>query len=468
MSTKYNRRNFLQTAGCAGMGMLPFLSSWLSLNQLNAAAGAALNPMVDNDYRALVCVLLAGGNDSYNMLVPRGSSEHATYATTRSNLALPQANILPLATSLQTGLDLGIHPSMPEVQGLYEQGKLAFIANVGTLIEPTTKVQIEAGGHRLPVGLFSHADQIQQWQTSVPQGREAIGWGGKLADLLNSMNDNENISMNVSLSGNNVFQAGRQTVEYSVNAAAGGAQTIYGYGEPGFFQQIQTTAIDNLLEQEYQNIFQQTYANTIKVGLAANSEFAEAVGNVPPLSTRFSGGYFSQNLEMIARTMAARDTLGFKRQVFFVTIGGWDHHDEVIDAQAGMLRGVSLGLAEFQAAMAELGLEDCVTTFTISDFARTLTSNGNGSDHGWGGNVLAMGGAVRGGEVYGLYPDLGLNSNLDVGSGVLIPTTATDEYFAELALWMGVSPNDLSTVLPNIGNFYSPNTPASPIGFLNL
>lgn len=462
----YSRRKFLGTVGCASLGSLPFLSTWLSLTKLNAAATTPINTDGGEDYRALVCILLAGGNDSYNMLVPRGQNEYAAYAATRSNLALPQTQLLPLSTQLQTGLQLGIHPAMPEVEQLYQNGKLAFLANVGTLIEPVAKSALDTPGTRLPLGLFSHSDQIQHWQTSVPQSRAAIGWGGKLADLLSSANENPNISMNISLSGNNVFQAGKQTIEYTVSPDFG-APAIEGYQEDGLFNQVRTAAIDNLLEQEYQNIFQRTYSNTIRNGKAANEQFIQALDNVPNTQTTFSPSNFSRSLAMIARTIAARKTLGMKRQVFFVEYGGWDHHDEVINAHNAMLGVVSRGLSEFQTELDSLGVADCVTTFNISDFARTLSSNGNGSDHGWGGNVFVMGGAVNGGEVYGKYPTLALNSELEIGGGVLIPTTSTDEYFAELALWMGVSPTDLPTVLPNLGNFFSvSNSSDRPIGFM--
>lgn len=449
------------------MGLLPFFSSWHSLNALNAAANT--NAYVDDeeDYRALVCILLAGGNDSYNMLVPRGDSEYAAYASSRSNLALPQVGLLPLSQTLQTGINLGLHPAMPEVQNLYDAGQAAFLANVGTLIEPTTLGQIQDFTARIPVGLLSHSDQIMQWQTSVPQSRAAIGWGGKMADLLAAGNANENISMNISLAGNNVFQAGNQTITFSVNGPQGGVETLFGYGSPDPFEQIRTAAVDNILEQEYQNLFEQSYVNTINIGLNANAEYTEALQNLPPLSTNFNpDNRLSIDLSLVARTIAARETLQFRRQVFFIVVGGWDHHDEVINIQNQMLGDVSQAIGEFQAAMNELGTTDCVTTFTISDFARTLTSNGNGSDHGWGGNALIVGGAVNGGEVYGLYPDLGLQSNLDVGDGILIPTTSTDEYFAELALWMGVAPSDLSLVLPNLSNFYAASSNEAPIGFL--
>ena len=461
-----NRRSFLKTSGCGAMGALPFLSTWLSLNKLNAAAADAMYG-TQGDYRALVCLLFDGGNDSFNMLVPRGNSEYQTYARTRSNLALPQNSLLPISTTLQTGLDLGIHPIMTEVQDMYNQGKLAFLSNVGTLVEPTSRTQWNNSSVRLPQGLFSHSDQMMQWQTSVPQTRTGLGWGGRMADLLHSLNDNDRVSMNISLSGNNVFQVGNNTIEFTVDAVAG-ARSIEGYGGQEFLERIKTQSIDSMLAGQYQNIFERTYANTIKVALAANEEFSSAVNALNPFTTRFSSNPFSANLELVAKAIAARDDLGMKRQVFFISVEDWDHHDEVINAHANNLGIVSKGLGEFMAVLEELNISDCVTTFSISDFARTLSSNGNGSDHGWGGNVMVMGGAVKGGEVYGVYPELALDSNLDVGGGVLIPTTSTDEYFAELALWMGVTPSELTTVLPNITNFYSPGNSSLPIGFMNI
>ena len=465
---KFSRRQFLGTASCASVTAIPFLSTLLSLNKLNAASGANLNNTLNNDYRALVCILLEGGNDSFNMLVPRGSSEHQLYTSTRGNLALPAEQLLPIETTLQTGIDLGIHPSMPEVQQMYNAQQLAFISNIGTLIEPTTLQQFEDPLFRLPLGLFSHSDQIMQWQTSVPQDRSAIGWGGKMADLLTSMNENQNISMNISLSGNNTFQAGNQTIEFSIDSSFG-PKAIEGYNGPTLIDRLRTNAINNMLGLEYQDIFKQTYANTIQVSLRANEQFAGALNNLTPLTTTFpEGNQLATDLELVARTIAVRDTLQMRRQVFFINVPGWDHHDEVINIQAELLSMVSSALGSFQTALDELNVADCVTTFTISDFGRTLTSNGNGSDHGWGGNVMVMGGAVNGGEVYGLYPELALNNALDVGGGVYIPTTSTDEYFAELALWMGVSMNDLNVVLPNIGNFYSIASQQPPIGFLNF
>ncbi|MEO0774910.1 MAG: DUF1501 domain-containing protein [Bacteroidota bacterium] len=463
-----NRRKFLGTASCAAIGTTTFFSTLFNLGMANAAAARALESEADtaNDYKALVCILLAGGNDSFNMLVPTESSAYADYATTRSNLALAPNSLLPLQPTGSNQPQLGLHPAMPEVQGLFNNGRLAFVTNVGTLVEPTNKTQFFNGSARLPLGLFSHADQIQQWQTSVPQSRSAYGWGGRMADILQSMNSNQNISMNISLSGRNVFQSGNQTAEYTIRPSGTGSVGIQGYDGTSTFDQIRTTAINSLMEQQYTDLFQKTYADVVKNAQEAHEQFSTAIGGTT-VNTSFSPSNLSQSLNMVAKTIAARGSLGVSRQTFFITFGGWDHHDEVLNNQNAMLGVVSKALGEFNAAMDELGVADQVTTFSISDFARTLTSNGNGTDHAWGGNVLVMGGQVNGGQIYGTYPTLALNSPLDVGNGVLIPTLSTDEYFAELAQWFGVSNGSLTDIFPNVLNFYSPS-PTPPIGFMQV
>ncbi len=466
MSAKnISRRSFLGKASCAAVGSVSLFTGLLNLKATGmlAANSHRMNLCPQGDYKALVCILLAGGNDSYNMLVPTEAQAYQHYRSTRSNQALDANGLLPI--NPLGGGTFGLHPSMPEVQQLFQQKDLAFVANVGTLVEQVSnRFDYVNNLNRLPLGLFSHADQIQQWQTSVPQTRSAVGWGGKLADLLQASNASQDISMNISLSGNNVFQSGNQVVEYAISPA--GSTGINGYGEEDPINQIKTAAINNLLEQQYQDIFKQTYAD-ISIQAQKNHELFSSAVNTVSVNTLFSPTYVSQSLQMIAKTIAARDLLGVNRQTFFLTFGGWDHHDELLNTQAGMLSVLSKGLGEFSAAMKELGVDQDVTTFTISDFARTLTSNGNGTDHAWGGNTMVMGGAVKGGDIYGNYPSLELKQNLDVGDGVLIPTTSTDEYFAELALWLGVSPSDLPLVLPNIGTFYSPSSTTPPIGFLS-
>ncbi|MEM1321225.1 MAG: DUF1501 domain-containing protein [Bacteroidota bacterium] len=464
-----NRRKFLGTASCAAIGTTTFFSTLFNLGMANAAAGRTAKLATttgSGNYKALVCILLAGGNDSFNMLVPTESGAYAAYATTRSNLALAQNTLLGLNPLVGNQPSLGLHPSMPEVQQLFNSGRLALVSNVGTLVEPTTKAQYESGGVRVPLGLFSHSDQIQQWQTSVPQSRSAYGWGGRMADILHSMNANQNISMNISLSGRNIFQSGNSVAEYTIRPEGTGSVGIEGYGNGNgdLLEQVKTTAINSLMEQQYTDIFRKSYADVIKNSQSTHELFSTAVGGVN-LSTTFSPSYLSQSLNMVAKTIAARSSLNVCRQTFFITFGGWDHHDEVLNAQTQMLAVVSRALNEFNNAMNELGVADDVTTFTISDFGRTLTSNGNGTDHAWGGNAMVMGGKVNGGQIYGTYPDLALNSSLDVGNGVLIPTLSTDEYFAELAQWFGVSNTDLQNIFPNILNFYSPSA-TPPIGFM--
>lgn len=459
-ATRRSRRRFLVDLGCATLGTTTVYSS---LAQLGATSAVAQAP--DDDYRALVCILQAGGNDSFNMLVPTSSSEYAAYAAIRQDLALAQNTLLPLADSGLPGRTFGVHPNMPEVQTLFDQGDLAFVANVGTLVEPTTLAQYESGSVKLPFGLFSHSDQIQQWQTSTPDLRGGTGFGGRLADALSELNSSNEVSMNVSVAGSNLFQNGLNTVEFAVSPS-GETLALNGYDGDGFYQQLRTSAINSLVNDRYVHLFEREYANRIRSSIDSAEVFSAALASVPPIATVFSPSSISQSLHMVARTISARAALGHKRQTFFVLFGGWDHHDEVLQNQAAMLPQLSAALGEFHAATRELGVESEVTTFTISDFGRTLTSNGRGSDHGWGGNQLVMGGAVQGSRIYGDYPSLVAGNSLDTGRGRLIPTTSVDEYFAEMALWFGVAPGELDAVVPNIERFYDPSSGEPPLGFL--
>jgi uncharacterized protein (DUF1501 family) len=340
------------------------------------------------------------------------------------------------------------------------------IANVGTLLEAYDAQAVENGTAQLPLGLFSHADQINQWQTAAPDARIAQGWGGRIADLMQDVNVMNGVSMNISLSGSNVFQSGNQVSEYSIEATGDGAPGINNYDDGTDYGALKKRMVDDLLAVQQQNILRREYARRLRGAIDAQSVFVEALQTAPTIDTPFSPGYFSQSLRQIARVIGARDALGVTRQTFFVTVGGWDHHDDVLDNQAGMLPMISKGLAEFRDALVELQAFDEVTTFTTSDFGRTLTSNGKGSDHGWGGHHIVMGGAVSGGSIYGDYPILSPSSPLDVGRGVYAPTTSVDEYFAELARWFGVPASELDQVLPNVRSFYSPESSQPPIGFL--
>lgn len=473
MSSKNNprrvsRRRFLGQASCAAVGSATFFNSFLNMGMINALAKPFAPAPLTGDYRALVCILLAGGNDSFNMVVPTTSEPYNAYSITRSNLALPQGSLLPLNYTDPSGYQYGLHPSMPEVAGLFNDQKAAIMANVGTLRLPVTKQEVLNGTALLPLGLLSHSDQIRQWQTSLPQERTSKGWGGRMADILHTLNSNTEVSMNISLGGVNTFQTGNQIIEYGIQNTENGSVGIVMFDEQDPFNNLLGNAAQSVLEQQYTDIFKQTYRGKVLNAQAQHEAFAAAIAGVPPMPGFFNDeNPMAKDLHMIARSIGAAASLGHTRQTYFLVYGGWDHHDEVLNNQEAMLAVVSQAMGQFNTALEAMNMNDCVTTFTISDFARTLTSNGNGTDHAWGGNAIVMGGAVNGGQIYGSYPDLALDNDLEVGGGILIPTTSADEYFAELALWMGVEPGDMEYILPNLAEFHDIND-GQPLGFLNL
>jgi uncharacterized protein (DUF1501 family) len=470
--SQVSRRRFLGQASCAAVSSLPVLNTLLGL-RLAEGVAAASAPAA-GEYRALVCLFLAGGNDSFNMLVPREPSAYVTYQSVRGDLALTPAQLVDIHP---TGLpNCALHGGMPEVANLFETGKAAFVANVGTLIEPVSnRAQVENNLKRLPLGLYSHSDQLEQWQTSVPHSRSGIGWGGRMADLLRELNTNQTVPMQISLDGGNVWQTGNTVAEYAITPE--GAVGLTGYNATWEeYQDLPNTlgaAVDSQLAQQYSNLLAQTFNTRKRQALDAYNIFSAATAAPLPNGVTFPNTYVGQRLAMVARAIQGRAGMGAIRQTFFIQRGGWDHHDDVLLNQGTMLPEISAAIGAFQAAMAALGLENQVTLFTASDFGRTLTSNGRGSDHAWGGNQLVVGGAVKGKRIFGQYPSLTVNPDsgaevnpLDVGRGRFIPTLSCDEYFAELALWLGVSRSSLPLVLPNIGNFYSQTNSAPPVGFL--
>jgi len=316
--------------------------------------------------------------------------------------------------------------------------------------------------------LFSHADQQQHWYTSLPDNRNALtGWGGRMADILQSVNDNQNISMNISIGGD-LFGAGNTVQSYPISDSGDGAILLDGSNNNGFYESLKRQTFDSLLEETYANTLRRAYVNTIRNATNNSFEFASALSNIPDSSVSYDGaGDLGTDLQMIARTIAARDTLGMSKQTFFSRTRGWDHHANILEVHAEKLTELDIALKAFYDNLVELGMENNVTTFVVSDFARTLTSNGSGTDHAWGGNVMVMGGAVNGQQILGQYPDLYLGNERDLGRGRLIPTTSTDEYFAELALWFGASSSDLDQILPNINRFWTPTTGNYPIGFMS-
>jgi uncharacterized protein (DUF1501 family) len=503
-STASRRALLKAAAGCGMMTNTSLLATLLNLQATNALAAGNSGA---GGYKALVCLFLLGGNDSYNVLMPTDgnatSGEYGDYHSVRGGydngvegnpfdggLALEQSTLLPIAGP--NGRSFGIHPGMPEIQSLYNGGnadpkfdnKLAFLANVGSLNRPITRTEYNNNtvGAR-PLGLFSHADHQRHWMTSVPNTRSQVtGWGGKMADLLASTNQNPFVSMNISTNGVNLFQAGDTVVPYTIGLGSSTtgqegnnpATVVSNYytdvSTGGNLQnRLFTRNTDSLLGQTFSNLLAQSIADTSRGSIDAAFEFNNAV-NAVSLNTPFSTYSLSRRMRVIAKVIGAQSALQQQRQVFFVAIGGWDNHSNLIGAHEVNLPRVSQAIGSFYAAMVELGIENDVTLFTASDFARTLGTNGQGSDHAWGGCQMVVGGCVDGGKIYGDYPTSLLTPNdptagdLNLGRGRMIPTTSVDQMSAEMAMWFGIDNGpDLETMLPHIREFYGSGESNSPL-----
>ena len=466
---KISRRSFLGQASCAAMGSMTLLDSALQLGMINTVAARPHIIGSEGDYKAIVCILLAGGADSHNMLIPYDQSQYDLYEDFRGDLALERSDLAATRiTDSATGREFALHPQLVQCKNRFDSGDLALLSNIGTLVEPISSVdQLYSGGTRRPLGLYSHSDQIMQWQTSVPQDRSAVGVGGRMADILRDMNTIDEVSMNISLAGRNRFQAGNEVVEYAIGNQIDelGIQNFPPWWPTsGSLSELRNESIQNIVEQTYANIFQSTYGDLTNQTYDSLEVFQSALSRRPGFSHGFDPFGLSQDMRMISDIISVQNLLGANRQIFFTVFGGWDHHDEVIQAQELKLGQLDRALDDLYTGLGELGLRDQVTIMTISDFGRTLTSNTGGSDHAWGGNMLMLGGAVNGGRVFGDYPELREDNPLNIDNrGRFIPQIASDQMYAELALWFGVSPNDLSYILPNIGNF---DTPGS-IGLFN-
>ena len=473
-----NRRRFLGEASCAALGSASILSTLLNLKMANNAAAADLEG--GEDCKSLVCIFLDGGIDSFNLLVPRNAEAYGQYRSTRSNLALNPEQLVALdQTAGGDGREYYLHGAGAQIADMFNgtgafegNRKLSFVANVGTLIQPTSLADYLAESVPVPKALFSHNDQVQQWQTSVPQGQDQLtGWAGRAADVLHSTLNTGMTSMNISYSGNNVLQTGSQTTQFVVTPQ--GALNFSGSNEITGRLAIKNQALRSMLEAEYANLFEQSLADLTQDSVAAAEFFGAAFAEAPAVKASIPGSRFGQSLRAVAQTIAIRESLGLRRQTFFVRLGGWDHHSELLVTQDAMLRQLAPAMAGFQLALEELGVDKDVITFTCSDFGRTLRSNGRGTDHAWGGNQMVFGTPVSGGKVLSTtlrpsgYPSLELGGPEDVGrGGRILPTTSTDEFFGELLSWFGVSSTSLNSVLPNLASFYNPATLAKPIGFV--
>ncbi len=458
-----NRRTFIRRAACAAVGTSGIVNTIWNLRAMGAAASLQTQAITPGDFKALVCVFLYGGNDSANLLVPRDTANYNAYANLRGILALPQGSLLPINDLVNDGRDYALHPSVPELRNIYNQGKLALVANVGSLMAPVTRTTYLNGSVQLPPQLFSHEDQQTQWQTSWPGNPSRSGWGGRMADLLQTLNNTNAISMSIAVGGNNVFEVGNQVSQYAVSTSGSiGLDGFNGTTDPRYL------AYNNIVNLPYTNLFERAFGAVTRRAIDNNDLVTSALAAAPALTTAFpTNSYLGDQLKIVARMISARAALGMRRQIFFVSTGGFDTHDHELNDHPALLADVSAAMNAFYNATVELGVQNSVTSFTASDFGRTFTTNGAGSDHGWGGHHIVMGGDVKGGNVYGTFPTLSIDGPDDTGYGRWIPSTSVDEYSATLAKWFGVNPSltpggELLTVFPNLGRFSRPD-----LGFMN-
>ena len=456
---KLSRRAFLKWQMAAALGSS---SIFPLLGNLSSAQAASIG----GEYKALVCVFLLGGNDSFNMIVPRNSSAHADYAAVRRSLAINRDSLLSISpASYNDGNSYGFHPGMPEARQLFQENKLSILANVGMLAEPITKEQYEKKTKRTPPNLFSHADQQDLWMKAKASNNPAdsFGWAGRMTDL---MYPNPELApkpaVNLTTRPPNLWQTGIKNSPYEVSVD--GVRPLVFPRHSGEYS----------MEQAYRDITDLSVSNnhTLVSHFADVQERSDALTELintalvtaPKFSTAFPQvETLGKQLEMVAKLIAVRNNLdsNITRQVYFVGLGGWDTHDNQRGRHQGLLQHLSKSLHAFNSALEELGLDNQVTTFTASEFGRSLTPNNDGTDHGWGGHNLVMGGSVKGGDIFGKMPKLQLDSPDAVRNGRIIPTTSVEQYGATLASWFGLSSSEINTVFPNLNRFGTKN-----LGFL--
>jgi uncharacterized protein (DUF1501 family) len=459
-----SRRQFLRNAAMAsmaGMSVSPFL---IEMNSV--AAMAQTNSPIG--YKALVCIFLAGGNDGHGTVIATDSGSFNAFTQARTGapgLAYSMGDLLPISLKTpQSGRTFALNPNLGGVQNLFNAGRAAVVANTGTLVTPTTKTQIQNRSVPLPASLYSHFDQTAAWQGIVANSGSGVhtGWGGAMADLIATMNSNTAFTC-ISTAGVALFLSGQSS--YQLNVTSAGPIPIGGLNKPLFGSQAGSTALSNILTQEENNLFAKEYQVVVQRSIQAQALLSSAmlpagdtgVPNPPqyldPTTKKLTNNSLATSLQTVARIIGGRNSLGVSRQIFFVQFGGFDTHDNQAPQHAKLLTQLGSALEYFDSVMVNAGLSEQVTTFTASDFGRTLTANSDGTDHGWGSHHIVVGGAVQGGDMYGTYPVIGSNQADDMGAGRLIPTTSVEQYAGTLARWMGLSTGQIKTVFPNFNNF---------------
>lgn len=464
MTAPISRRLLLRRASQLG-----FMGAAAPLAMNLASMGEAAAAAAGDDYRALVCIFLYGGNDHASTLVPYDLRNYGRYRDIRGAVAferrfLDDTALTPrVAQTLTDDLQYAFAPYCPRLKVLFDGGKLAIQLNVGPLVAPLTLDGYKSGNralHPLPPKLFSHNDQQSLWQALGSEG-STLGWGGRLGDLAMASNDRSLLTC-ISAAGNAVFVSGENALQYQISP--GGAIAVKAIQEPQYGSPAIGEALHQLMTRSSRNVVENELAILARRSMEMEGIVNGALDKVS-LATSFDlvpgENPLADQLKIVARLVGARRELGSRRQVFFVSLDGFDHHSELSAKHANLMAKVDEAVAAFYMALVELGVQNQVTAFTASDFGRTLVNNGDGSDHGWGSHHFVIGGAVKGGRYYGTAPHVSVETDDQVGQGRLLPSTATDQYAATLARWFGVPDGELPTVLPNIGNFATPD-----LGFL--
>jgi uncharacterized protein (DUF1501 family) len=441
MQHPMSRRRLLAALGATGI-----LSRFGWMNALAQSS--------QPDYKALVCIFLAGGNDGHNTVVPLTQSQFNAYKAARGTMALPDNNGPLLQVETPDATPYGLNPGLAAIQPMWAQNKLAVLANVGMLVQPVTRPQYLANAASVPTNLFSHADQVQQMQSGVPSPAAGSGWGGRAADQVQALNGASTFPTTFSIAGPALFCNGN-----IVESAA----LLPGFNLDADGMQLWPQGAADARKLGLQQVIQLNSGLALvqaanKVRQDASSLNAMLTGSSMNLNTVFPGTTLGAQLKQVAAIMKLRGSTGMSRQVFFCSLGGFDTHGSQSWQQWDLLRQVSEALLAFYNATIELGIPDRVTSFTLSDFGRTLQPSGTGTDHGWGNHHLILGDAVKGGAMYGTFPTMALGGPDDSGSrGAFIPSTSTEQFGATLAKWLGVPSQQMSSVFGNIGNFGTPD-----------
>ncbi|MCX2980504.1 DUF1501 domain-containing protein [Halieaceae bacterium IMCC14734] len=456
-----SRRDFLKLSAATPLltGGVPLLNALSSMNTM-AASG--------DDYRALVCVFLFGGMDCHDTVLPYDVASYNSYAQIRSSLlqsyaALPggstrgRETLLPLqpAAAQFGGRQFALPPEMSALHGLFEQGKAAIVGNVGPLLQPTDRALFQSNPWQLPDRLFSHNDQQSTWMSFATEGSQ-LGWGGRFGDFAAGVGANlNNIFSQISLAGNTVFLSGDSVGPYQVNSS--GVPSVALLEQP---ENVIPQSLADILRDHFtsaganrSNLLQRDFIDLSQVSFDANELLSAALESAPGFTTEFPASPLGAQLAAVARTIEVRTTLGASRQVFFVAAGGFDTHSAQASTLPALQQDISESMAAFYATTEEMGIASEVTTFTMADFGRTLTTNGDGTDHGWGGHHFVVGGAVNGGDIYGDIPVAELGHAQDAGNGRLIPSVAVEQLAAALGGWYGLNGDEVAAALPGLGAF---------------